>query len=99
MKRLTLTVDPLCLVGDQHARIDGKKIGFGATKAALIGHTIVDVEEGRCGEIVLILQKKHVDLGDRCIQLGADPAAVGAWPDHKRRRFLELNRNSATVLG
>jgi hypothetical protein len=29
------------------------------------------------------------DLGLTCIRLGADPAAVGGWPDFKRQQFIE----------
>lgn len=29
------------------------------------------------------------DLGDECVQLGADPAAVGAWSDNRRIEFLK----------
>lgn len=31
------------------------------------------------------------ELGMACIRRGADFAAVAAWPDHKRRRFLGLD--------
>jgi hypothetical protein len=34
------------------------------------------------------------DLGDMCVQLGADPAAVGSWPDFKRKQFIELHSYS-----
>lgn len=36
-------------------------------------------------------------LGRLCIERGADPAAVGAWPDHKRRLFIEEHDNAQRI--
>jgi len=38
------------------------------------------------------LQRARSDrLAQRCIELGASPAAVAAWPDFKRHNFIVEN--------
>ena len=58
MKKITITTDPLCLIGDQHITEYSKT---GASKrrvhhSTLIGYTIVDVENNG-SEIILVLRK------------------------------------------
>lgn len=89
MKRITITVNPIDLVGDQRIReVDDTGHTIKRVRhETIVGYTIVAVEESLTGEFVLVLQKhrKKTKAGMTDITLSKTP--VVNLDEMRKRRY------------